>query len=227
MPSSLFIPCLLAALHALYYCRDNFLILHVLMAATALYAFPSLRHLPVWDARGFAVAALAHAAATEPLAYAAHRAFHRASLYARYHALHHSSRVPQPFTAGLGTPLEHVALGALMALPLAAAAAAGAASVALAFAYVLGFDFLRAMGHCNVEVVPSSLFQAIPVLRYMIYTPTYVLISSLLPPLLFVTFVPLLSLSIHGLFELPPRAYYVHNLMIIMTTANHASPSIT
>ena len=80
-------------------CRDNFLILQALMAAAALYAFPSLRHLPLWDARGFAVALLAHVAATEPLFYAAHRALHASgSLYARYHSLHHSSKVPQPFT---------------------------------------------------------------------------------------------------------------------------------
>jgi len=158
-------------------CRDNFLILHVLMAATALYAFPSLRHLPLWpDARGLAIAVLVHASATEPLAYAAHRAFHGGRLYSRYHSLHHSTRVPQPFTAGLATPLEHMVLAALMALPLAVACAAGCGSVALAFAYVLGFDFLRAMGHCNVEVIPSSLFQAFPVLRYLIYTPTYVLL---------------------------------------------------
>lgn len=149
--------------------------LQVLMTATAFYAFPSLRHLPLWDARGFAVALLIHAAATEPLFYAAHRAFHASSrLYARYHSLHHSSRVPQPFTAGSATPLEGIVLAAAMALPLAGACAAGCGSVALAFAYVLAFDSLRAMGHCNVEVFPSSLFQAIPVLRYLIYTPTYV-----------------------------------------------------
>ena len=91
-------------------CRDNFLILQALMAAAALYAFPSLRHLPLWDARGLAVALLAHVAATEPLFYAAHRALHASgSLYARYHSLHHSSRVPQPFT---GTcPLSHPSVG--------------------------------------------------------------------------------------------------------------------
>jgi hypothetical protein len=65
-------------------------------------------------------------------------------------------------------------LGLLMAAPLAGACAAGFGSVALAFGYVLGFDFLRAMGHCNVEVFPSRLFSALPVLRYLIYTPTYV-----------------------------------------------------
>lgn len=76
--------------------------------------------------------------------------------------------------AGFATPLEHMVLGALMALPLAGACAAGHGSVGLAFAYVLGFDFLRAMGHCNVELFPAGIFQALPLLRYLIYTPTYV-----------------------------------------------------
>jgi sterol desaturase/sphingolipid hydroxylase (fatty acid hydroxylase superfamily) len=153
---------------------DNFLILHILMASAALYAFPSLRRLPGWDARGLAVAALLHVAATEPLFYLAHRALHGERLFARYHALHHSARVPTPFTAGFATPLEHAALGALLALPLAGACAAGVGSAGLAFVYVLGFDFLRAMGHCNVELFPAGLFRAVPLLRYLLYTPTYV-----------------------------------------------------
>ena len=82
--------------------------------------------------------------------------------------------------AGLATPLESMVLGALMALPLAAACAAGCGSVALAFGYALAFDGLRAMGHCNVEVFPSKPFRAIPVLRYLIYTPTYVSLLLLL-----------------------------------------------
>jgi sterol desaturase/sphingolipid hydroxylase (fatty acid hydroxylase superfamily) len=80
-------------------CRNNFLILHITMAATALYAFPSLRHLPLWDGRGLAVAALVHVAVTEPLFYVLHRAFHSSDhLFACYHSLHHSVKVPQPFT---------------------------------------------------------------------------------------------------------------------------------
>ena len=81
--------------------------------------------------------------------------------------------------AGLATPLESLVVGALMALPLAAACAAGCGSVALAFGCALAFDGLRAMGHCNVEVFPSKPFRALPALRYLIYTPTYV---PLLPP---------------------------------------------
>ncbi|VAI17887.1 unnamed protein product [Triticum turgidum subsp. durum] len=100
-------------------------------------------------------------------------AFHGARLFARYHALHHSNMVPTPFTAGFATPLEHVVLGLLMALPLAGACAAGLGSVGLTFAYVLSSDFLRAMGHCNVELFPGGLFRSLPLLRYLIYTPTY------------------------------------------------------
>uniref|UniRef100_A0A453KWB9 aldehyde oxygenase (deformylating) n=1 Tax=Aegilops tauschii subsp. strangulata TaxID=200361 RepID=A0A453KWB9_AEGTS len=74
---------------------------------------------------------------------------------------------------GFATPLEHLVLGLLMALPLAGACAAGLGSVGLAFAYVLSFDFLRAMGHCNVELFPGGLFRSLPFLRYLIYTPTY------------------------------------------------------
>ncbi|XP_051187719.1 very-long-chain aldehyde decarbonylase GL1-1 [Lolium perenne] len=152
---------------------DNFLIMHILIASAAFYAFPSLRHLPGWDARGLLVAAILHVVATEPLYYAAHRAFHGGRLFARYHALHHSSRVPTPFTAGFATPLEHLVLGALVVLPLAGACAAGVGSAGLAFVYVFAFDFLRAMGSCNVELFPAGLFRAAPFLRYIIYTPTY------------------------------------------------------
>jgi sterol desaturase/sphingolipid hydroxylase (fatty acid hydroxylase superfamily) len=154
--------------------RDNFLILHILIASAAFYAFPSLRHLPAWEPRGLLVAAILHVVATEPLYYLAHRAFHGGRLFARYHALHHSSRVPTPFTAGFATPLEHLVLGALVVLPLAGACAAGVGSAGLAFVYVFAFDFLRAMGSCNVELFPAGLFRAAPFLRYIIYTPTYV-----------------------------------------------------
>ena len=79
-------------------CRDNFLILQFWLAAAAVYAFPSLRQLPPWDARGAAVALLLHVAATEPLFYLLHRALHGGRLFADYHSLHHSSRILQPYS---------------------------------------------------------------------------------------------------------------------------------
>ncbi|TVU05691.1 hypothetical protein EJB05_48867 [Eragrostis curvula] len=170
---------------------DNFLILQFWLAAMALYAFPSLRHLPLWDARGAAVAILVHVAATEPLFYLLHRAFHRGHLFSSYHSLHHSVKVLQPPTAGFATPLEHLATGGLMALPVAAACAAGHGSAALLFGYTLAFDFLRAMTHCNVEVFPGRLFRAVPAARYIIGTPTYHSIHHMNKDSNFCLFMPL------------------------------------
>ncbi|CAO2206876.1 unnamed protein product [Urochloa humidicola] len=126
---------------------DNFLILQLWLAAMAMYAFPSLRHLPLWDARGAAVALLLHVAVTEPLFYLLHRALHRGRLFSDYHSLHHSSKILQPSTAGFATPLEILAISVLMAAPVTAACAAGLGSAGLLFGYTLAFDFLRAMGH--------------------------------------------------------------------------------
>ncbi|KAK3123542.1 hypothetical protein QOZ80_8AG0632500 [Eleusine coracana subsp. coracana] len=170
---------------------DNFLILQFWMAATAMYAFPSLRHLPLWDARGVAVAILFHVIVTEPLFYLLHRAFHRGHLFSNYHALHHSVKVLQPPTAGYATPLEHLATGGLMAVPVAAACAAGLGSAGLLFGYTLAFDFLRAMGHCNVEVFPGGLFRAVPAVRYLIGTPTYHSIHHMDKDTNFCLFMPL------------------------------------
>jgi hypothetical protein len=76
--------------------------------------------------------------------------------------------------AWFATPLEILAISGLMAVPVAAACAAGLGSACLIFGCALAFDFLRAMGHCNVEVFPGWLFQAVPAARYLIGTPTYV-----------------------------------------------------
>ncbi|KAL6661571.1 hypothetical protein ACP70R_000955 [Stipagrostis hirtigluma subsp. patula] len=173
---------------------DNFLILQFWVAAMAMYAFPSLRHLPLWDARGVAVALLFHVAATEPLFYLLHRALHRGQLFSDYHSLHHSVKVLQPPTAGLATPLEHLAMAVLMAVPMAAACAAGLGSTWLLFGYTLVFDFLRAMSHCNVEVFPGGLFQAVPALRYLIGTPTYHTIHHMNKDTNFCLFMPLFDL---------------------------------
>ncbi|XP_039814351.1 very-long-chain aldehyde decarbonylase GL1-1-like [Panicum virgatum] len=173
---------------------DNFLILQLWLAAAALYAFPSLRHLPPWDARGAAVALLLHVAATEPLFYLLHRALHGGRLFADYHYLHHSSRILQPYSAGFATPLEILAISALMAVPVAAACAAGLGSAWLVFGYTLAFDFLRAMGHCNVEVIPGWLFQNVPAVRYLIATPTYHTIHHTDKDSNFCLFMPLFDL---------------------------------
>lgn len=152
---------------------DNFLIAHCWVGAIACCVFPSLRQLPLWDARGAVVVLFLHVGLSEPLFYWAHRALHSSFLFHHYHFLHHSSKVPQSFTASFATPLEHLILGVAMGLPLLGACSLGTASAGLAYGYILLFDCLRCMGHSNVEVFPSQLFQSLPLLRYLIYSPTY------------------------------------------------------
>ncbi|XP_074575659.1 LOW QUALITY PROTEIN: very-long-chain aldehyde decarbonylase GL1-1-like [Curcuma longa] len=153
---------------------DNFLILQCMVGALLCFLFPTLRGLPVWDARGALLAFALHVTISEPLFYVIHRALHAwPSLFHHYHSLHHSSRVPQSFTAGFGTPLEQAMLCVVMGVPLVGAAMAGLGSVGLIYGHVLCFDFLRCMGHSNVEVFSHRLFEAMPVFKYLIYTPTY------------------------------------------------------
>ncbi|KAL4350450.1 hypothetical protein AHAS_Ahas10G0143200 [Arachis hypogaea] len=88
-----------------------------------------------------------------------------------YHSLHHSSPIPGPFTAGNATLLEHLVLTVVIGIPVLGASIMGYRSASLVYGYVLTFDFLRCLGHCNVEVVPHETFERFPLLRYLIFTP--------------------------------------------------------
>ncbi|KAK7265329.1 hypothetical protein RJT34_32948 [Clitoria ternatea] len=152
---------------------DNFLILQALVASLACYMFPFLQHLPPWNLKGLIVALILHVGVSEPVYYWVHRRFHGDYLFTNYHSLHHSSPVPVPFTAGNATLLEHLVLTVVIGIPILGAAMIGVGSASLIYGYVLIFDFLRCLGHCNVEIVPHRLFERFPLLRYVIYTPTY------------------------------------------------------
>ncbi|XP_068648480.1 very-long-chain aldehyde decarbonylase GL1-1-like [Aristolochia californica] len=152
---------------------DNFLILQALIAALACYTFPVLRYLPVLNWKGFVLALVLHMGVSEPLYYWLHKRLHTGHLFTRYHSLHHSSPVPQPFTAGHATPLEHLVLSGVIAIPIMGASFMGMGSVSLIYSYILIFDFLRCMGHSNVEVLPHGLFKTLPFLKHLLYTPTY------------------------------------------------------
>ncbi|GAB4853620.1 Very-long-chain aldehyde decarbonylase cer3 [Ancistrocladus abbreviatus] len=153
---------------------DNFVLLQAVVAAVACLIFPFHdNNLPIWDTRGLITALILHVVVSEPLYYFFHRLFHGDFLFTHYHSLHHSSPVPQPFTAGYATLLEHVALIPILAVPVVGPMMIGYGSVGLIYGYVLAFDFLRCMGHCNIEVFSCRIFEAVPLLRYLIYTPTY------------------------------------------------------
>ncbi|CAM0946497.1 unnamed protein product [Alopecurus aequalis] len=154
---------------------DNFLIMQTLIGALVVNGplLPGLKHLCMWDPRGLAIALLLHVGFSEPVFYWAHRALHGAPLFSQYHAGHHSTPVTTSLTAGFGTPLEALLLTLTMGVPLAGAFLMGAGSIGLVYVHLLTFDYLRSMGYSNVEVVSHRVFEALPPLRYLLYTPTY------------------------------------------------------
>ncbi|KAK6944289.1 putative domain Wax2, C-terminal [Dillenia turbinata] len=152
---------------------DNFIILQALIASMACYTFPILTKLPFSDRRGFLCTILLHMTVSEPLYYLVHRYLHKDHLFTHYHSLHHSSAVPLSFTAGNATLLEHLILAMIMGIPLIGSTMFGFGSISLIYGYVLMFDFLRCLGHCNVEVVSHQIYEAFPFLKYLLYTPTY------------------------------------------------------
>ncbi|PIA37039.1 hypothetical protein AQUCO_03100057v1 [Aquilegia coerulea] len=151
---------------------DNFLILQAFIASMACYSFPSLANLPLWNSKGYIIALLLHIAVSEPLYYWIHKLLHSDYLFTHYHSLHHASEVPQSFTAGHATLLEHLILSVLIGIPIVGTSMLGFGSTILIYSYVLMFDFLRCLGHSNVEVIPNGIYEAFPLLRYLLYTPT-------------------------------------------------------
>lgn len=74
--------------------------------------------------------------------------------------------------AGLATFLEHLMMGVIIGIPTVGTWLFGNGSISLIYGYILVFDFLRCMGHSNVEIIPHALFQTFPFLKYFLYTPT-------------------------------------------------------
>ncbi|KAL5699904.1 sterol desaturase [Ranunculus cassubicifolius] len=151
---------------------DNFIILQALLAALACYSFPSIANLPLGNSRGYIIALILHITVSEPLYYCLHKLLHTDHLFKHYHFLHHSSAVPQTFTAGHATLLEHLMLTVVIGIPIVGTTLLGFGSTNLIFLYVLMFDFLRCLGHSHVEVIPHGIYDALPFLRYLLYTPT-------------------------------------------------------
>ncbi|KAL5212803.1 hypothetical protein ABZP36_023650 [Zizania latifolia] len=179
---------------------DNFLLLQTLVAATVLSSpalvLPDLKQQPLrlWDPQGWAITLLLHVAFSEPVFYWAHRALHLSPLFSHYHSAHHSSHVTTPLTAGFGTPVECLMLTLVMGVPLAGAFLMGAGSVSLVYGHAILFDYLRSMGYSNVEVISPSVFHAVPPLRYLIYTPTYLSLHHREKDSNFCLFMPLFDL---------------------------------
>ncbi|CAN8301508.1 unnamed protein product [Cochlearia groenlandica] len=158
---------------------DNYILMQAIIASMILYISPpfmmmKMDSLPLWNTKGLITLIVLHVTFSEPLYYFLHRSFHRYNyLFKHYHSFHHSSRVPHPMTAGNVTLLENLIICVIVGVPLIGSCLLGFGSISLIYGYAITFDFLRCLGHCNVEIFPYKLFETLPILRYLIYTPTY------------------------------------------------------
>lgn len=152
---------------------DNFILLQAMVATLVIYMFSIFETIPLWNKKGITSAIALHIAISEPLYYTMHKCFHGDYLFNNYHTLHHSSPVPQAYTAAHATFLEHILLTLLIGMPIIGSFLIGCGSLSLIYGYVLIFDLLRCLGHSNVEIIPHQIFEAIPFLKYIVYTPTY------------------------------------------------------
>lgn len=152
---------------------DDYILLQTLVIS-AVHWMPKLGFdsFPAWNGRGLAQLALLHAGPTEFVYYWLHRALHHHKLYSAYHSHHHASFVTEPITGSVHPFMEHLMYTANFAIPLVGTWAMGGASIAMFYIYLIGFDVLNAIGHCNFEFIPRW-FMRLPGMKYLIYTPSY------------------------------------------------------
>lgn len=152
---------------------DDYIILQAIVM-TLVHKLPYLGYsnFPLFNKEGMWHLLWIHAGPTEFLYYWLHRALHHHYLFSRYHSHHHASFVPEPITGSVHPFMEHIMYTAVFAIPLLAPWALGTGSIAMFYAYLLGFDFLNCIGHCNFEFFPQW-FMSIPGMKYLIYTPSF------------------------------------------------------
>ncbi|KAJ9559493.1 hypothetical protein OSB04_004653 [Centaurea solstitialis] len=159
-------------IYACFHHRDNFIILQAFVASIPFLIYPSFANFPIWETSGIVFCLLFHIGISEPLYYWLHRLLHSSYFFQQYHWLHHSSKVNHPFGGGHATFLEHLLLCVIIGIPIVGTTLIGYGSVIMFYGYILAFDFLRCMGHSNVEVVPHHIFETLSILKYLVYTPT-------------------------------------------------------
>ncbi|KAI3839304.1 hypothetical protein MKX03_016848 [Papaver bracteatum] len=149
--------------------------------------------MPFWRTDGVVITILIHMGPVEFLYYWLHRALHHHFFYSRYHSHHHSSVATEPVTYILENNSEFICglisclswntvihpFGELFSyfvlffIPIFTVIFTGTASIVAIVGYITYVDFMNYLGHCNVELVPSSVFRFFPFLKYLIYTPSF------------------------------------------------------
>ncbi|KAG9440239.1 hypothetical protein H6P81_020404 [Aristolochia fimbriata] len=134
---------------------------------------PGTSHLPLWRTDGMILTILLHMGPVEFLYYWLHRALHHHYLYSRYHSHHHSSIVTEPITSVIHPFAEILSYYILFSIPQLVMLFTGTLSHLALIIYVSYIDFMNNLGHCNFELVPHTLFKIFPLLKYLIYTPSF------------------------------------------------------
>ncbi|XP_026456497.1 protein ECERIFERUM 1-like [Papaver somniferum] len=129
--------------------------------------------MPFWRTDGVIMTILIHIGPVEFLYYWLHRALHHHFLYSRYHSHHHSYIATEPITSVIHPFGELVSYFVLFFIPILTVIFTGTASIVAIVGYITYVDFMNYLGHCNFELVPSSVFRFFPFLKYLFYTPSF------------------------------------------------------
>ncbi|XP_028785540.1 very-long-chain aldehyde decarbonylase CER1 [Neltuma alba] len=152
---------------------DDLIVLNALSSYIVYMLVPEASNMPFWRADGVIITAVLHAGPVEFLYYWLHRALHHHFLYSRYHSHHHSSIVTEPITSVIHPFAEHMAYFMLFAIPMYTTVITRTASIVSYAGYLIYIDFMNNLGHCNLELIPNSLFTFFPFLKYIMYTPSF------------------------------------------------------
>uniref|UniRef100_A0A7N2R2S5 Very-long-chain aldehyde decarbonylase CER1-like C-terminal domain-containing protein n=1 Tax=Quercus lobata TaxID=97700 RepID=A0A7N2R2S5_QUELO len=71
---------------------------------------------------------------------------------------------------------EHIVYFMLFSIPILTTVFTGTGSLVSLTGYILYIDVMNNMGHCNFELIPKRLFSIFPPLKYLMYTPSVVVI---------------------------------------------------
>ncbi|RWR96549.1 protein ECERIFERUM 1-like protein isoform X1 [Cinnamomum micranthum f. kanehirae] len=151
---------------------DQILLNGLLFYSTSKY-LTGADHMPFWNPKGAALTIFLHMGPVEFLYYWLHRALHHHYLYSRYHSHHHSSIVTEPITSVIHPFAEHLAYFTLFSIPIFSMLFTQTSSIATIVVYETYIDFMNNMGHCNFEIVPKWIFNILPPLKYIMYTPSF------------------------------------------------------
>jgi len=152
---------------------DDYIMLQYLVMSAVHYC-PGLgfSHFPLFDRKGMWQLLLLHCGPTEYVYYWLHRLLHHHTLYSAYHSHHHASFVTEPITGSVHPFMEHIMYTANFAIPLLGTWLCNGASISMFYVYLIGFDLLNSIGHCNFEFFPKLLVK-FPGVKYLLYTPSY------------------------------------------------------